>query len=89
MLGADAGDDDDKGASGAAHLDFGAAQRGDEEAANDGGVDAGLRGDAGGDGEGDGERQGDEADGDSGDQVLHEGGGVIGAERLEDFRAHG
>ena len=44
-----------------------AAERGDQEAGDDGAVDAGLRREAGGDGERHRERQRDEADGDAGD----------------------
>ena len=68
----DAVDDHDERAGGPADLHPGAAQRRDQEAGDDRGVEALLRGDAAGDGEGDGEREGDDADDDAGEQVVAE-----------------
>ena len=48
---------------------FDPPRNGDQEAADDGRVDAGLRGDAGGDAERHGQGQCDESDGDAGNQV--------------------
>ena len=68
---------DDEGAGGAADLSLRAAQRGDQEARDDGAVEAGLRRHSGGDGEGHGQRQGYESYGDAGDEVAQEGAGVV------------
>ena len=68
MHGDDAGDNNHEGAGGSADLDVGAAQRRDDKAANDRGIDSGLRRDAGGDSESHGQRQRHQADRDAGDK---------------------
>ena len=78
--GDDSGDDDDECAGGAADLGARAAEGGDEEPGNDGGVEAGLGSDSGGDAEGHGEGQGNKSDGEAGEQVVHEHLGGIGSE---------
>ena len=65
----DAGDDHDERAGGTADLNLRSAQERNQEAADDGGVDAGLRRDAGSDAEGHGQGQGDKPTVTSGDQV--------------------
>ena len=63
-----------------------AAERRDEEAGDDGAVDAGLRRQAGRDRERHRERQRDEADGDAGDQVRGGRAAVVGAEAGHEAR---
>src|ERR1043166_2696310 len=70
VFGDDARDNDHEGAGGTADLRLGAAERGDNEAGDDGAVEAGLRRNTGGDGESHGERQSNEADGDARGQIM-------------------
>ena len=65
----DAGDYDDKRARGSADLRFGPAESGDQEAGDDGAIDAGLRSKSRGDGECHGQRKSDQSNSDSRDQV--------------------
>ena len=62
----------DKRACGACDLKFRTAKRGDNRAADDGGPQALLRGDAGSDSETDRQREGDDANGNSGAEILEE-----------------
>ena len=62
-------DQHDEGPGGPADLETAAAERGDEEAADDGGVEPAVRRHAGGDGDGHRERQGDDRDGQPRDGV--------------------
>ena len=68
VSGDDAGDDDE-GAGRAADLRLRSAEGGDQEARDNGALDAGLRRESRGNGKGHGQWEGDEADGDSGDHV--------------------
>ena len=61
VFGDDAGDDDDKGASGPANLNPRSSQQRDDEPAEDGRVDTGLRGDPGSNAERHRQRQRDDA----------------------------
>ena len=69
MLAHDPGHDDDEGAGGPADLDPGSAQEGNQEAGDNGGVEAPFGGDAAGDGEGDGQGQGHDADHQAGPEI--------------------
>ena len=63
------GADADERAGGTGDLYARAAEEGDEDAADDGGVEALLGADAGGDGQAHGERQSDDADEQAGREV--------------------
>ena len=80
----DAVDDDDEGAGRAADLHARAAERGDDEAGDDGREDAGFRRDTGGDGKRHRERQRDDADGDAGHRVGGERRAVVVLEAVEE-----
>ena len=76
----DAGDDDDERAGRPGNLHARTAQRRDDEAGDDGAVDAGLWRQAGGDRERHGERQRHQADGDAGGHVGGGGTPVVRAQ---------
>ena len=82
----DAVDDHDEGARGPADLHPRSAQRGDQEARDDRGVEPTLRRDTAGDRERDGQRQRDDPDDDPRADVGHELGAVVRSERREQLR---
>ena len=65
-------DDDDERAGRAADLHARAAERGDEESGDDGGLEAAVRRYAAGDGERDRQWQRDDADDDAGGEIVRE-----------------
>ena len=83
----DAGDHDHERAGGAADLRSGAAQCRDDEAGDDGAIDAVLRREAGGNGEGHGQGQGDQADRDPGDEIVprNAAGGIAPPQAVDEF----
>jgi len=91
VFGDDAKNDDHKGAGGSADLVAATAQKTDEEPGNDRRVKSLFRGAPRGDAKGHGQRQGDDADGQSGDQVLAQGlpGVVLAALPSEQFKGAG
>src|SRR6185369_2081327 len=68
----DAVDDDHERAGRSADLHAAAAEGGDQEAGDDGGVETALGWNSGGDGEGERQRKRDDADDDAGDQVTEQ-----------------
>ena len=82
----DAVDDDDERAGRSADLDARAAERRDEEAGDDRGVEPAIRRDAAGDRERDGEWERDDADDHSGGEVGEELRAIVGLERRDELR---
>ena len=82
----DAGHDDDEGASWSANLSFGAAQRGDQKAGDDGAVNAGLRRESGGNRKGHSQGQRHQSHGDAGDQIVDKFVGAVVAQTEDRLR---